>query len=165
MLKPLFVGFRKVGAITIWFLFSFGVLLAQSYLEPQIITGGAYGNFGDVVETANNYKNGDDLISQTKEMLKNTSLKTEAGHYQKLLLGERVARLAKPTRYEDGFLFTYAGKKEDVVYLSGSFFNWTKRVRLVSNEYGVFQVFVPMELLKGVYTYRFLVNHVWQNDP
>lgn len=70
----------------------------------------------------------------------------------------------KPIVYDNGILFTYVGNKNDEVYLSGSFFEWKKKVRMKSNSNGLFYFFLRHPAKIGTYTYRFLVNKLWVND-
>ena len=78
---------------------------------------------------------------------------------------EDVRQISVPIVYENGILFTYAGSDKDRVALSGNFWKWTRRVDLKKSAYGLFYIFVPLDLKKGVYHYRYIVNGIWVNDP
>ncbi len=71
----------------------------------------------------------------------------------------------QPVLYRNGILFTYLGKKNERVYLSGDFNDWQKKIKLTSNNVGIYYVLLKENLAKGSYRYRFLVNGYWINDP
>ncbi len=78
---------------------------------------------------------------------------------------ESIKSISKPVVYENGILFTFEGRDTDDIYLSGSFYHWNKRVKLHKNRFGIHFAFIPIETPKGLYTYRFMVNGIWLNDP
>ncbi len=85
--------------------------------------------------------------------------------YRESILKKKQMGIGVPILYQDGILFTYGGKENDTVSLSGSFLNWTRKFKMKKKDYGIYEVFIPLELKAGEYTYRFFVNKVWINDP
>ena len=82
------------------------------------------------------------------------------GHY-----ADDLRAITKPIVYENGVLFTFEAKSNDVVCISGDFFKWNKRLKMSVNRHGIFYAFVKMELPAGLYKYRYYVNQFWVNDP
>ena len=76
-----------------------------------------------------------------------------------------IGQITVPIVYENGILFTYSGKDSDEVYVSGEFWGWGKRKKLAKNIYGIYYTFVPLEIAQGTYSYRYIVNDIWINDP
>lgn len=76
-----------------------------------------------------------------------------------------IQQITVPIVYENGILFTYLGKETDEVYISGEFWKWSKKRKLKQNLYGIHYIFVSLEIPKGIYPYRYVVNDIWINDP
>lgn len=77
----------------------------------------------------------------------------------------RVESVGVPVIFDNGILFTFSGLKDDEVFVSTSFLDWKKRVKMKAWSYGVFSVFLPIDFLpKANYAYKYLVNGIWQND-
>jgi len=94
------------------------------------------------------------------------------GNFQ--IITERdINAVTRPRVYDNGMLFTFSAdyeigtqkKQTDTVYLSGSFVGWAKNIRLTKTQTGLYYCFLPLELSAGAYTYRYLVDGVWINDP
>ena len=77
---------------------------------------------------------------------------------------EKVSVSEVPIIYKNGILFTYIGNDDDILYVSGSFINWQKKIRMIESANGVFFAFFQGNLKPGKYDYKFNVNGFWQND-
>jgi len=65
-----------------------------------------------------------------------------------------------------GIMCRYRFPKAKNVYLAGDFNNWDKNFKLEKvNDYGVFELFLPLLLDKKNYSYKIIVDGVWQKDP
>ena len=93
------------------------------------------------------------------------SIRLEEITYRSSLRFKRNHVIGVPIAYVDGLLFTYLGAPKDQVAISGSFLGWTKSISMKQKSHGLYEVFIPINLSKGTYTYRFLVNKVWVSDP
>jgi hypothetical protein len=82
-----------------------------------------------------------------------------------ILHPDDIRTVSRPVVYQDGILFTFIMKDAGAVYLSGSFNNWQKKIPLATNSYGIYYRFLRRKFKKGNYTYRYLADHVWLNDP
>lgn len=79
--------------------------------------------------------------------------------------GEKLHAITKPIVYENGILFTCDAGEKDEVALSGSFVHWNQHIKLSRNAHGIWYAFLALEVPAGTYTYRYLVNRLWVDDP
>lgn len=69
-----------------------------------------------------------------------------------------------PIIYKNGILFTYKGKGFNV-YLSGSFVNWERMLKMKRSYFDVWYYFYTEGINKGDYSYKYNVDNFWILDP
>ena len=78
---------------------------------------------------------------------------------------QQIKQVSVPVVYENGILFTFAGKDDDTIFVSGSFWGWAKKIKMLKNDLGIYYAFLRLAIKKGKYSYRYQVNGIWLNDP
>lgn len=101
------------------------------------------------------------IISFTLFLNSTTYSKNKILDEKKLL---HLKESSPPIIYKNGILFTYKGKGYSV-YLSGSFVNWEKMLKMKKSYFNVWYYFYTEKIEKGSYSYKYNVDNFWILDP
>ncbi|BBM89381.1 hypothetical protein COTS27_01080 [Spirochaetota bacterium] len=159
--------YSRTGFLAYRLSFSFPFVLKMLFMMTVLtLFGGGIGYGQPQGELATDILN--NRNSRAAEVF---SLKRVRSRYDK----ERIVRSADvPIVFKDGILFTYLDSDKSVLakrndhdhlYVSGSFVDWRVKTRFIQNAAGIYTAFVKINLPAATYTYRFLKDNVWRNDP